>query len=125
MYIEKEIPIEDDDSTDLQRKNLEDLRKLDCSENVGEETVRQWINENFKVECYKVLSDNDIVLRIACDSEKTKNYEKCSESNGENLITHQKLSHGDALVHTEALLNYLEQEDGSTPPEKYDVEKFT
>lgn len=116
--IEKEIPIEDDDSIDLQKKILEDLRKLDSSGNVDEEAVQQWINEDSEMECYEVLSDDDIVLRVACDSEKTRNYEECSESDEENLITPQKLSHGDALLHTEALLNYLEQEDESTPAEK-------
>lgn len=85
-------------------------------------TKKQFSNEltemDSEMECYEVLSDDDIVLRVACDSEKTRNYEECSESDEENLITPQKLSHGDALLHTEALLNYLEQEDESTPAEK-------
>ncbi|GBL55381.1 hypothetical protein AVEN_107606-1 [Araneus ventricosus] len=38
---ENEIPTNDDDSAHLQRKILEDLRKLDCSENVDEEAVEQ------------------------------------------------------------------------------------
>ncbi|GBM51424.1 hypothetical protein AVEN_205121-1 [Araneus ventricosus] len=38
---ENEIPTDDDDSAHLQRKILEDLRKLDCSENVDEEAVDQ------------------------------------------------------------------------------------
>ncbi|GBN01174.1 hypothetical protein AVEN_19088-1 [Araneus ventricosus] len=63
-------------------------------------------------------SDDDIVSRVTCGSEETRNFEECPESEEENLVTHEKLSHGDALVHTEALLNYLEQEDESTPAEK-------
>ena len=35
-----------------------------------------------------------------------------------NLVTNQKLSHGEALVYAEALFNYLEQEDESTQSEK-------
>ncbi|GBM40660.1 hypothetical protein AVEN_31444-1, partial [Araneus ventricosus] len=66
----------------------------------------------------EVLRDDDIVSRVTCGSEETRNFEECPESDEENLVTHQKLSHGDALVHTEALLNYLEQEDESTPAEK-------
>ena len=64
------------------------MKKLDCSESVDKEAVQQWIYENSKVECYKVLSDDDIVLQVACDSEKIRNYEECSESNEENLVTH-------------------------------------
>ncbi|GBM30157.1 hypothetical protein AVEN_213209-1 [Araneus ventricosus] len=92
--------------------------QLDCSENVDEKAVEQWINEDSTLECYEVSSDDDIVSRVTCGSEETKNFEECPESDEENLVTHQKISHGDALVHTEALLNYLEQEDESTPAEK-------
>ncbi|GBN48803.1 hypothetical protein AVEN_127669-1 [Araneus ventricosus] len=92
--------------------------QLDCSGNVDEEAVEQWINGDLTLECCEVLSDDDIVSRVTCGSEETRNFEECPESDEENLATHQKLSHGDALVHTEALLNYLEQEDESTPAEK-------
>ncbi|GBM18012.1 hypothetical protein AVEN_100959-1 [Araneus ventricosus] len=92
--------------------------QFDCSENMDEEAVEQWINEDSTLECGEVLSDDDIVSRVTCGSEETRNFEECPESDEENLVTHQKLSHGDALVHTEALLNYLEQEDESTPAEK-------
>ncbi|GBN25545.1 hypothetical protein AVEN_86754-1 [Araneus ventricosus] len=92
--------------------------QLDCSENVDEEAVEQWINEDSTLECCEVLSDDDIVSRVSCGSEETRNFKECPESDEENLITHQKLSHGDSLVHTEALLNYLEQEDELTPAEK-------
>ncbi|GBM25402.1 hypothetical protein AVEN_245813-1 [Araneus ventricosus] len=91
---------------------------LDCSENVDEEAVKQWINENLTLECFEVLSDDDIVSRVTCVSEETRNFEECPGSDEEILVTHKKLSHGDALVHTEAFLNYLEQEDESTPTEK-------
>ncbi|GBM59035.1 hypothetical protein AVEN_7416-1 [Araneus ventricosus] len=107
---ENEIPTDEDDSARLQRKILEDLRKLDCSENVDEEAVEQWINEDSTLECCKVLSDDDIVSHVTCGSEETRNFEEHPESDEENLTTHQKLSHGDALLHIEALLNYLEQE---------------
>ncbi|GBN70587.1 hypothetical protein AVEN_88852-1 [Araneus ventricosus] len=91
---------------------------LDGSENVDEIAVEQWINEDSTFECCEVLSDDDIVSRVTYDSEGTRNFEECSESDEENLATHQKLSHGNASVHTETLLNYLEQEDESTPAEK-------
>ncbi|GBN28849.1 hypothetical protein AVEN_120517-1 [Araneus ventricosus] len=91
---------------------------LDCAENMDEEAVEQWINEDSTLECCEVLSEDDIVPRVTCGSEETRNFEERPESGEENLVTHQKLSHGDALVHTEALLNYLEQEDESTPAEK-------
>ncbi|GBO08157.1 hypothetical protein AVEN_218873-1 [Araneus ventricosus] len=119
---ENENPTDNEDSAHLQRKILEDLRKLDCSENVDEEAVEQWINEDSTLECCEVLSDDYIVSRVTCGSEETRNFEECPESDEENLVTHQKLSHGD-VVHTEALLNYLEKEDESTPAEKNDIEK--
>ncbi|GBN52464.1 hypothetical protein AVEN_238011-1 [Araneus ventricosus] len=97
--------------------------QLDCSENVDEEAVELWISEDSTLECCEVLSDDDIVSRVTCGSEETRNFEECPDNDEENLVTHQKLSHGDALVHTEALLNYLEQEDESTPAEKNDIEK--
>ncbi|GBM46961.1 Tigger transposable element-derived protein 2 [Araneus ventricosus] len=115
---ENEIPTDDDDSPHLQRKILEDLRKLDCSENVDEQAMEQWINEDSTLECCEVLVEDDIVSRVTCGSEETRNFEECPESDEENLVTHQQLSHGDTLVHTEALRNYLEQEDESTPIEK-------
>ncbi|GBN67278.1 hypothetical protein AVEN_131206-1 [Araneus ventricosus] len=96
--------------------------QLDCSVNVDEEAVEQWINEDSTLECCEVLSDDDIVSRVTCGSEETRNFEECPESDEENLATHQKLSHGDALVHNETLLNYLEQEDESTPA-KNNIEK--
>ncbi|GBO39646.1 hypothetical protein AVEN_209855-1 [Araneus ventricosus] len=92
--------------------------QLDCSENVDEEAVEQWINEDSTLECCEVLSDDDIVSRVTCGLEETRNFEECPESDEENLVTHQKLSHGDALVHTGTLINYLEQEDESTPAKK-------
>ncbi|GBO02599.1 hypothetical protein AVEN_273299-1, partial [Araneus ventricosus] len=92
--------------------------RLDCSENMDEEAVEQWINEDSTLECCEVLSVDDIVSRVTCGSEETSNFEKCPESDEENLVTQQKLSHGDAIVHTEVLLNYLEQEDESTLAEK-------
>ncbi|GBN83349.1 hypothetical protein AVEN_9731-1, partial [Araneus ventricosus] len=91
---------------------------LDCSENEDEEAVEQWINEDLTLECCEVLSEVDIVSCVTCGSEETRNFGEYPESDEGNLVTHQKLSHGDALVHTKALLNYLEQEDESTPAEK-------
>ncbi|GBM98843.1 hypothetical protein AVEN_188104-1 [Araneus ventricosus] len=76
------------------------------------------MNEDSALECCEVLSDDDIVSRVTCSPEETRNFEECPASDEENLVTHQKLSLGDALVHTDALLNYLEQEDESTPAEK-------
>ncbi|GBN15311.1 hypothetical protein AVEN_61769-1 [Araneus ventricosus] len=92
--------------------------QLDCSENVDEEAVEQWINEDSILECCEVLSEDDILFRVTCGSEETRNFKKVPESDEENLVTHQKLSHGDELVHTETLLNYLGQEDERTPAEK-------
>ncbi|GBL86889.1 hypothetical protein AVEN_218641-1 [Araneus ventricosus] len=110
---DKEILTDDDDSAHLQRKIL-----VDCSENVDEEAVEQWINEDSTMECCKVVSDDDIASRVTWGSDETRNFEECPESDEENLVTQQKLSHGDALVHTEVSFNYLEQEDESTPAEK-------
>ncbi|GBM76615.1 hypothetical protein AVEN_196752-1 [Araneus ventricosus] len=76
------------------------------------------MNEDSTLECCEVLSDDNIVSRVTCGSEETKNFEECPASDEENLVTHQKLSLGDALVRTEALLNYLEQEDESMPADK-------
>ncbi|GBN89570.1 hypothetical protein AVEN_209552-1, partial [Araneus ventricosus] len=92
--------------------------QLHCSENVDEEAVEQWINENSTLECCEVLSNDDIVSRVTSGSEETRIFEECLESDEENLVTHQKLSQGDGLVNTEALLNYSEQEDKRTPTEK-------
>ncbi|GBL79988.1 hypothetical protein AVEN_220157-1, partial [Araneus ventricosus] len=78
----------------------------------------QSVNEDSTLECCEVLSDDDIAPRVTCGSEETRNFEECPASDEENLVTHQKLSHGDASVHTEDLLNYLEQEDERTPAEK-------
>ncbi|GBM35983.1 hypothetical protein AVEN_78082-1 [Araneus ventricosus] len=78
---ENEILTDDDGSAHLQRKILEDLRKLDCSENVDDEEVEQWINEDSTLE--------------SCGSEETRNFEECPESDEENLVIHQKLSQGD------------------------------
>ncbi|GBN34627.1 hypothetical protein AVEN_129373-1 [Araneus ventricosus] len=112
------MPTDDDDRAHLQRKILEDLRMLDCSENVDEKAVEQWINEDSTLECCEVLIGDDIVSRVTCDSEDTKNFEEFPEGDDEILVTHQTLSHDDALIHTETLLNYLEQEDESIPAEK-------
>ncbi|GBN62760.1 hypothetical protein AVEN_149504-1 [Araneus ventricosus] len=54
--------------------------QLDYSENVDEEAVEQWINEDSTSECYEVLSDDDIVSRVTCGSEETRNFEECPES---------------------------------------------
>ncbi|GBN45103.1 hypothetical protein AVEN_181758-1 [Araneus ventricosus] len=80
--------------------------------------MEQWINEDSTLKCCEVLSDDDIVSRATCGPEERRNFKECPKSDEENLVTHQKLSLGDSLVHTEALLNYLEQEDESTPAEK-------
>ncbi|GBL83874.1 hypothetical protein AVEN_100786-1 [Araneus ventricosus] len=73
---------------------------------------KQWNNGLTKIRPWNIVS------RVTCGSEETRNFEECPESDEENLVVHQKLSHGDALVHTEALHNYLEQEDESTTAEK-------
>ncbi|GBL79111.1 hypothetical protein AVEN_92364-1 [Araneus ventricosus] len=78
---------------------------------MDEEAVEQWINEDSTLECCEVLSNDDIVSHVTCGLEQTRNFEECPESDEENLVTHQKLNHGDSLVHTEALLNYLEQDE--------------
>ncbi|GBN94566.1 hypothetical protein AVEN_192853-1 [Araneus ventricosus] len=68
--------------------------QLDCSENEDEEAVEQWVNEDSTLECCKVLSDDYIVSHATCGSEETRNFEECSESDEDNLGTHQKLRHG-------------------------------
>ncbi|GBL88754.1 hypothetical protein AVEN_119002-1 [Araneus ventricosus] len=49
--------------------------QLDCSENVDEEAVEQWINEDSTLECCEVLSDDGIVSRVTCGSEEIRNFE--------------------------------------------------
>ncbi|GBN25151.1 hypothetical protein AVEN_65060-1 [Araneus ventricosus] len=63
------------------------------SENVDEEAVEQWINEDSTLKCCEVLSDDDIVSRVTCGSEETRNFDECPESDKENLVNQQKLSH--------------------------------
>ncbi|GBM72349.1 hypothetical protein AVEN_178029-1, partial [Araneus ventricosus] len=65
--------------------------QLDCSENIDEEAVEQWINEDSKLECCEVLSDDDIVSRATCGSEETRNFEECPESDEENLLCESQL----------------------------------
>lgn len=77
------------------------------SENVDEKVMKQWINEDFKVECYRVLSENDIVSRVASCSRKTMSSEKLHENDEEFFITHPKLRKVDASIHIDTLLNYL------------------
>ncbi|GBM33850.1 hypothetical protein AVEN_175686-1 [Araneus ventricosus] len=50
--------------------------QLDCSEDVDEEAVEQWINEDSTLECCAVLSDYDIVSRVSCGSEKNKKFRR-------------------------------------------------
>ncbi|GBO44576.1 hypothetical protein AVEN_109927-1, partial [Araneus ventricosus] len=66
------------------------LSRLACSENVDEEAVEQWINEDSTLECCEAIIDDDIVSRVTCGSEETRNFEECPESDVENLVTHQK-----------------------------------
>ncbi|GBN69435.1 hypothetical protein AVEN_213404-1 [Araneus ventricosus] len=54
--------------------------QLDYSENVDEEALEQWINEDSTLECCEVLSDDVIVSRVTCGSEETRNFEECPES---------------------------------------------
>lgn len=73
---------------------MEHLRKWHFFEIVAEEAVQHWIKKDSKFECYEVSSDDDIMTRVVCGSEKTSNFEfpECDE---ENLVTHQKISHQD------------------------------
>jgi hypothetical protein len=71
------------------------------------------------LESYEVLSDVDtIVSCVACGSEETKNFEECPEITEKNILTHQKLNHGATLIHTDALIDYLEQEYENSVAEK-------
>lgn len=67
---------EDDDSTDLQRKILEDLWKLICSDNVYDAEVHEWIKEASKWDCYQASNDNDINWHVAFCSEKKEGITK-------------------------------------------------
>ena len=78
--------------------------------------MQQWIDKNLKLECYKVLSGDGILLLVA--QKKREILKNDLKVNEENIVTHQKLRHDDALVHTEALLNYFKQDDESIPAEK-------
>ncbi|GBN88379.1 hypothetical protein AVEN_270134-1 [Araneus ventricosus] len=64
--------------------------QLDCSKNVDDEAVEQRINEDSKMESCEVLSDDDIMSRVTCGTEKTRNFEECPESDEENLVKRQK-----------------------------------
>lgn len=46
------------------------------------------INGYPPLECYEILSGDDLVLRVVYHSEGTKNSVECPETDGENLITH-------------------------------------
>lgn len=56
-------------------------------------------------------------MSLVIQKKKSIFYE-CPESDEEIFLTQPELSYGDRLVHTEALLNYLELEDQSTPAGK-------
>lgn len=77
---------------------MEDLRKLNRSENVGKEKVQQWINNGSKFGCYEALSGNRMSFRI----QKKKEFRKIPKNYEEKFVTPSKLSHNDAFVHTEA-----------------------
>lgn len=49
--------------------------------------------EYSELESYEVLSNDNIVFRVACSSEQTQNFKKCSESDDVNLVTHPKVHH--------------------------------
>lgn len=89
----------DDDSAHKQSEMFQDLRKLNGSENVYEKTMEQCINEDSKLEWFKVLSDGDIVLHVTCGSEEKRKFKECFDSDDKNLITNQKLSHGGVIIH--------------------------
>lgn len=48
-------------TTDLHRKNMENLRKLNFCKNRRKDVVQQKINEDSTLECYEVLRECDIV----------------------------------------------------------------
>ncbi|GBO26505.1 hypothetical protein AVEN_179721-1 [Araneus ventricosus] len=56
------------------------LVQPDYSENVDDEAEEQWISEDSTSECCEVLSEDDIVSRVTCGSEETRNFEECPES---------------------------------------------
>lgn len=39
-------------------------------------------------------------------TKETRNFEECHERDDESVVAHQNISHGDALAHIEAVLNY-------------------
>lgn len=85
---------------------------------MDEEAMRRRISKDSTFVCYEVLQGDDIALRVTCSTKETRNLEESPENDEENRVTHQKLSHGYALVYIEVLINYLQQEDESTPTEK-------
>lgn len=66
----------------MQRKILEYLRKLNCSGNIDQEAMKQWINGDSKFECYKFLNDEGIVYRVTYGSEEARNFKKIPECDG-------------------------------------------
>lgn len=65
---------------------------------------KECYNGKTKKECYKVLSNDHIVSRIACGLEKTRNLQKCPKSDEENFCNLSHSNHRDTLLHTESLL---------------------
>ncbi|GBL95019.1 hypothetical protein AVEN_187525-1 [Araneus ventricosus] len=63
------------EASEMEEPTLSPARlQLDCSKNVDEEAVEQWINEDSTLERCEVLSDDDIVSRVTCGSEETKEF---------------------------------------------------
>lgn len=56
-----------------------------------------------------------ILCRVSLVAQRNKEFQKNSVKCRRK---YPKLSHDDALIHIDALLNYLEYEDESTPAEK-------
>lgn len=86
MDKENEIPSENDESTDLEKKIMEDLWKLKLFWNCGQRSSatrnEQWFNIkmlwSFKWWWY----------HFTFGLEETRNFIKCPESGEENLVTH-------------------------------------
>ncbi|GBM79042.1 hypothetical protein AVEN_264886-1 [Araneus ventricosus] len=66
---------------------------------------KQWnkINEDSTLECCEALSDDDIVSRVTCGSEETRNFEECPQSDVENLFyVDQNNKTSDNCIHAPA-----------------------
>lgn len=68
ILLHDKIRTEGDNTTDLHRKNMENLRKLNFCKNRRKDVVQQKINEDSILKCYEVLRECNILSWFGCGS---------------------------------------------------------